>query len=165
MTDHEPHNRAEFPAGGFNLGGAAADGFDSSLQHPAPPPPSLILPRGALLIFAKSGGVRFTSRHCIVYRNGRVERGSLAHMHRPTYLSAAEIRRLRRLVLRSRLALWAGYRAPAPRDGYSYELTARYGSNLRSATFADGAIPAIVAPLIRNLQLLLPERYNGEHHA
>lgn len=151
------------PAGGFDLGGLAAGEADTALRagEPAPaegePDERLIVPRGALVVFRKSGGLRFTSRSCVVYRSGRVERSSLAEGRaRPARLSAAEMDRLRHLLLRARLASWERERPGPPPDGYSYEIAARYGSTTRRVDLADHHIPDAIEPLVRALSKLLP---------
>lgn len=142
---------AGVPEGGFDLGGLAAGEADTSLSAE-----ELALPRGALVAFRKSGGLRFSSRSCVVYRSGRVERASLEGPARPTYLSRHEIARLRHLLLRARLASWERLRpAPSP-DGYSYEIVARFGTNVRRVELADGHIPHAIEPLVRSLSRLLP---------
>lgn len=153
---------AGLPAGGFDLGGLAAGEADTTLRagdrEEAPAEDELLaVPRGALVAFRKSGGLRFTSRSCVVYRSGRVERASAAAGRaRPTRLSPAEMARLRHLLLRARLASWGRERpGPAP-DGYSYEIAARYGSATRRVELADPHIPDAIDPLVRALSKLLP---------
>jgi len=150
------------PAGGFDLGGLAAGEYDTTLgPHGAgraepEPDDRLILPRGALVAFRKSGGLRFTSRTCVVYRSGRVERESLPEgPGRPEYLTPAELRRLWRLVLRAglgRLARLPG--RPSP-DGYGYEIAARFGRTARYVTFDEWRVPAAATLLVRALTRLL----------
>lgn len=164
-TPRTPPDPQEFPAGGFSLGGLAAGDADTTLgRRNEPPPPevapagdSLILPRGALVTLRKSGGLRFSSRVCVVYRNGRVERADLASgPARPVYLSQNELQRLRHLLLRSRLASWVHiWGSPSP-DAYSYEIAARFGHNIRRVELHDGGIPNAIEPLARSLSQLLP---------
>jgi hypothetical protein len=151
------------PEGGFALGGLAAGEADTTLgaeggeAGSAAPEDLLIVPRGALVVLRKSGGLRFTSRSCVVYRSGRVERGSLAEgPARATHLSAAEMGRLRHLLLRARLASWERERPAAAPDAYSYEIAARYGNSTRRVELADHHIPDAIAPLVRALSKLLP---------
>lgn len=150
------------PAGGFDLGGLAAGEADTTLgaRDRAEPPAEdelLAVPRGALVAFRKSGGMRFTSRSCVVYRSGRVERSSTATgPARPTRLSPAEMARLRHLLLRARLASWERERPGPTPDGYSYEIAARYGSTTRRVELADPHIPDAIDPLVRALTKLLP---------
>lgn len=177
MSDPErPEGPPGFPAEGFSLEGAAAGGFDRTLgagdedaglepegaeegMSPPPLPPGdedqLRLPRGGLVAFRKSGGLRFTSRGVVVYRSGWVVplAGSGG---RPRRMTAEALGALESLVTRSGL----GRKRPAPagatRDGYAYEITVRYGGRTRYAEAATGAIPENLGRLIEVLERLLP---------
>ena len=171
MSDpHEPEQRPEgqpeeFPAAGVSLGGLGAGGFDTSLrvgedggeQEGAPPPEEgrLELPRGALVAFRKSGGLRFTSRGFVVYRSGWVvplegTEGRRRHMT-PDARDALEA-----LLLRSGMSRQSHRKARGTRDGYAYEIVAHYGGRIRHTEVEDGAIPDDLRRLIDVLQRLMP---------
>lgn len=176
MSDPErPDGPADFPAGGFSLRGQGEGGFDRTLgpaddtglepegaeegRPPAAPPgdeDALGLPRGGLVAFRKSGGLRFTSRGVAVYRSGWVM--PLAGTEgRPRRMTPAALEALEALLAQSGLSrrrLAKG--GPGTRDGYAYEITARYRGRTRYAEAVDGAIPDDLARLIEVLQRLLP---------
>lgn len=178
MSDpKEREEKPAFPAEGVSLDGAAEGGFDSSLRAGEGPadesleteeseegkPPReaepadtdrLGLPRGGLVAFRKSGGLRFTSRGFVVYRTGWVVplEGTAG---RPRHMTSEALQALEALLLRSRLS--RTYRkAKGTPDGYTYEITARYGGHTRYAEVVDGAIPKEQARLIVVLQRLMP---------
>lgn len=145
MSDSE--ERAE---GGFSLGDLSASGYDSQLQQPAEGP--IALPRTALLSFRKSGGMRFSSRGAVIYRDGWV--APVGEGLRWRHLGDGDLDRLAHLALRARL----GRRRPArqqPPDGYAYEIAARVGGRVRRAEVMTGAVPAEMRPLISALEALL----------
>lgn len=182
MSDpQEPEQRPEeqpaFPAAGVSLGGLGAGEFDTSLRagddeeggleaegaEPGRPPratvPSdedrLSLPRGGLVAFRKSGGLRFTSRGFVVYRSGWVVplEGTEG---RPRHMTSEAREALEALLLRSGMSRRHHQKARGTRDGYGYEITARYGGRTRYAEAEDGAIPDELRRLIEVLQRLMP---------
>ncbi|MBK9714080.1 MAG: hypothetical protein IPO81_22670 [Kouleothrix sp.] len=140
----------------------------ASHRRPAPPPPSaddpeqLTLPRGALVAMRKSGGLSFSSREIVVFRDGRVayrRSGAAGHAPagEPTRLTAAQLDDLLaalRAVDFARLAPAAGGQPP---DRFAYEIVARPRRRIKVAEVFDGSIPETVAPLIRQLRALMPE--------
>jgi hypothetical protein len=155
MSDpEEQRDRKGLPPGGLSLGGLGAGEFDSSLGGAGgPADEGLALPRGALVAFRKSGGLRFTSRGVVVTRAGWVEPlpGTEGRRRRiaPDALAALE-----RLLLRSGLTR-VEQAAPATRDGYSYEIAAHLAGRERVVELSD-PVPAEQARLVRALTRLLP---------
>ncbi|NNJ09241.1 hypothetical protein EKD04_002750 [Chloroflexales bacterium ZM16-3] len=141
---------------GFALDGLSAGEYDTSLSQPAPDDAgeALELPQGALLAFRRSGGLRFTTRTIIVYRDGwvlSVDEQAAWRFH----LRADELDRLAHLALRAQLARHRPSGAAQPPDAYAYEIAARIGRRVRRAEAMGGSIPAPLAPLIRSLARLL----------
>jgi hypothetical protein len=143
---------------GFPLGDLGAGEYDTELSQPAPEGAGepLELPPGALLAFRKSGGLRFSSREIVVYRDGWVVSTDEETYGRTRHLRAGELDRLAHQALRAGLARRSPAGAAQPPDGYAYEVAARVGRRLRRAEAMTGAIPAELAPLIRALEALLP---------
>ncbi|MBX0328486.1 hypothetical protein K2Z83_12440 [Oscillochloris sp. ZM17-4] len=139
----------------FSLGGLGAGEYDTDLHQPAPNDADerLELPRGALIAFRRSGGLRFTTREITVYRDGRVIREGGAA--RPAHLRDDQLAQLAHMALRARLARHGAAGTRQTPDGYAYEVAARIGRRVRRAEVQDGAIPAELAPLIRALVRLL----------
>lgn len=178
MSDpQEPEQQPSLPPGGLSLGGLGAGEYDTSLragadeedgleaegaETGAPPRASvpgdeerLALPRGGLVAFRKSGGLRFTSRGIVVYRSGWVVplEGTEG---RPRHMTAEAREALEALILRSGMSRKHHQKTRGARDGYAYEITARYGGRTRYAEAEDGAIPDGLRRLIEVLQRLMP---------
>lgn len=139
--------------------------FDTAIEVPAAPAPpravppgddALQLPRGGWLALRKSGGLRFTSREVVVYRDGRVIASGTGIPPATRRLTAEERAALQVALDASGLprALPAsGHQRP---DAYAYEIAARLGRRTYRGEVVDGSIPPTLAPLIRQLQRLLP---------
>ncbi len=179
MSDpHEPEQQPALPPSGVSLGGLGADDYDRSLRAedddvaigfeaedaaPGRPPRQSVpadedrlgLPRYGLVAFRKSGGLRFTSRGFVVYRSGWVVplEGTEG---RPRRMTAEALEALEALLRRSGLSRRHFRKAQGTRDGYYYEITARYDGRTRYAEAADGAIPDDLRLLIEVLQRLMP---------
>lgn len=148
------------PPEGIKLGGALAGGHDTRLSASQGPAGGagdddrLRLPRNGLIAYRKSGGLRFTSQGITVYRDGRVLPLEGAE-ERPRRLSAVELARLERLILRSELTRAPRNRSSATRDGYSYEIATRIGNREWAVELSD-PVPAAQARLVETLNALLP---------
>jgi len=174
MTNpEESEQRPTLPPTGLALSGLSAGEVDRTLKAdaeptdapleaaapPVPPTPAnddqLALPRGGLVALRKSGGLRFSSRGCVVFRNGWVVplAGTIGNPHRITDAACTE---LEALLQRSGMSR-SLRKARATPDGYVYELTARYAGRTRYAEAMDGAIPSALGELIEALQRLLAE--------
>jgi hypothetical protein len=132
---------------------AAAAG-EKAIERPA-------LPRGALVMMRKSGGIHFSTREIVVYRNGKASYtpGGAAggpEDARRWKLSLAEIAELHSLLDRSGLGQTTPGGSHGP-DSFAYELVGRVGRTVRSAEVFEGNIPAALAPLIRHLRALMPD--------
>ena len=169
----ESEQRPAPPPTGLALSGLAASDVDRTLKAdaeptdaplevaapPIPPTPAnddqLALPRGGLVALRKSGGLRFSSRGCVVFRNGWVVplAGTAGNPHRITDVACTE---LEALLQRSGMSR-SLRKARATPDGYAYELTARYAGRTRYAEAMDGAIPPALGELIEALQRVLAE--------
>ncbi len=159
MSDpEEEREQPAIPAAGIPLGGLAAGAYDTTPGGVRPadaaPPGDLTLPGSALVAFRKSGGLRFSSRGIVVYRNGWVV--PLAGTEGPRrHLRPGARRALVGLILRSGLTRVPARSGGATRDGYSYEIVARVGGTLRSVELSD-PVPAAQARLVQVLTRLLP---------
>lgn len=173
--EQQPEEQPAFPTAGVSLGGLGAGEYDTSLRAdeddgleaegaelgapPATSAPSdeerLGLPRGGLVAFRKSGGLRFTSRGFVVYRSGWVIplEGTAG---RPRHMTAEALEALEAMLLRSGMSRKHHQKTRGTRDGYAYEITARYGGRTRYAEAEDGAIPDELRRLIEVLQRLMP---------
>ncbi|MCX7791655.1 MAG: hypothetical protein N2378_13525 [Chloroflexaceae bacterium] len=151
------------PAEGIKLSGALAGGHDTRLSEAQASEGAdedrLRLPRNGLIAYRKSGGLRFTSRAIIVYRNGRVlplDDGE----GRPRRLGPAALARLKGLILRGELTRAPQDKRSATRDGYSYEIVTRIGRRECAVELSD-PVPAAQARLVRALNGLLAAPARG----
>jgi hypothetical protein len=123
----------------------------------------LRLPPDGLVAMSRSGGLRFTSRDVIVYKNGLVEID-----HDPALSSTgakatrilndqelAELYRVLDAINFAALTVTSG--RPNP-DAYAYEIVARIGGADNSVEAFDGSIPEQLSPLIRLLSAFLRSR-------
>lgn len=165
MSDSDERDKQSgLPPGGLSLGGLGADDVDRSLgAEPEPEaeatdvpadPEQLALPRGALVAFRKSGGLRFSSRGVTVTRTGWIEpmEGTAG---RRRHMTPEALTTLERLLLQSGLTRAGLRKAGATRDGYSYEIAARVGGKLRHVELSD-PVPEEQERLVRVLSRLLP---------
>jgi hypothetical protein len=136
------------------LGRLSSDPRDDRLQADD----RLKLPRGAFVALRQSGGLRFSTREVIVYRDGRViarRQGKLGAGEGSRRITSAEVAELKAMVEQSGffgLPHSIGRQSP---DGYAYELIARVGRTSRSLEFFDGSIPAEVHSLLTQLKPLM----------
>jgi hypothetical protein len=122
---------------------------------------ALALPEGAWLALRKSGGLLFSSREVVVYGDGRVTGSAIGGGRperdaRPRRLSAARLAALRRAAEQvdfGRLPARAGRQG---RDAFVYELAVRSGRATHAVEVFEGAIPELLAPLLDQLNRLLP---------
>src|SRR5712692_2840423 len=114
-------------------------------------PPSKVepleLPKGALIAYRKSGGLKFSSREIVVYPDGRVTFGGgdtakTALESRATRkLMDAQIMKMRRTLDQS--GFWK-MKAPAGKhggDAYAMEIVARVGANSNQMELFTGGVP------------------------
>ena len=132
----------------------------TSHQKPARPKiERLQLPKGALIAFRKSGGLKFSSREIVIYPDGRVSYGGTdlpKQASAPQKLGEAQIAELRRMLDQSgffRLVLAGGQQPP---DSYAYEIVAQIDAKSNYVEVFDGKIPESLMPLIQRLARLLP---------
>lgn len=136
---------------------AAADQPQAASEAP------LTLPKGALVVMRKSGGLHFISRQVVVRTDGRIVRTHDAatpthkEAKRSNRLSRDELARLRLMLAKSNLAQVAGRVGKATQnpDAYAYEIVARVGRKVQAAEVFDGSIPPELEPLIRRLNSYL----------
>ncbi|HUP27253.1 MAG TPA: hypothetical protein VM409_02375 [Chloroflexia bacterium] len=118
------------------------------------------LPKGALVGLRRSGGLRFTSREVVVYRDGRVVakssgKASPGGSARPRRLSDKDLAALYRAIETADLSGLPHSTGKQSPDGYAYEIAARLGGDdMRAETF-DGSIPEQLSPLISVLTRLM----------
>jgi hypothetical protein len=139
--------------------GKMSDGpRDDRLQADDDP---LTLPRGAVIAFQQSGGLRFSTRSLVVYRDGRVIRqrqGKLEAKGDVQHITLEEVANLQETIAHSGLEKLSGSIGQPSPDGYAYELIARVGRKSRAFEFFDGSIPVEVKPLLKRLKQLFSEQ-------
>ena len=157
------------PAADTLLGSLAADATlgsltpgprDSQLEvGPPSAPPSVVargdeppfaLPRGGWVGMRMSGGLRFTSREVVIFRDGRVVRNGVAGT-----LTDAEMGQLRAVlepISFGRLPATTERQKP---DAYAYEIAARPKRRAYAVEVVDGGIPAALAPLVAALRRVM----------
>ena len=161
--------------GGLGLGGGDVDtsvtptgaashrkGAPTSDAAEMPPPSdddTLVLPSTAIAALRKSGGLRFSSREVVVFRDGRVSYRALAPQPEPRrrsvrILSSAEMGELRRLIR----ACLLQPRPPARSspDAFVSEVATRSGRTVRQAELTPVAMDASEAALADFLTKLFP---------
>jgi hypothetical protein len=120
----------------------------------------LKLPRGAFIAFRQSGGLRFSTRGVIVYRDGRVisrRQGKLGATGEARRITLEEVANLQETIAHSGLGKLSGSIGRPSPDGYAYELIARVGRKSQAFEFFDGSIPVEVKPLLKLLKQLFSE--------
>jgi hypothetical protein len=126
----------------------------------------LKLPRGTFIAFRQSGGLRFSTREVIVYRDGRViarRQGKLGAGEGLRRITPAEVAELKELIAQSNLAELPHSIGRQSPDGYAYELIARVGRKSKAIEFFDGSIPAeLQALLVQMKQLMSKEESLSE---
>ncbi|BCX04883.1 MAG: hypothetical protein KatS3mg053_2821 [Candidatus Roseilinea sp.] len=136
---------------------------------PAEPEERLSLPRGALVVMRKSGGLSFSSRTVTVRTDGRIVRSveagpesdaagrQAASRKQPARLTKQQLSQLRITLAQSGLGQASERvgRGAQPPDAYAYEIVGRVGRKVQSAEVFDGSIPEAMQPLIRELNSYL----------
>jgi hypothetical protein len=129
-----------------------------SRKPPLAPEPAL--PPGALVSLTISGGLAFSQRALVVYDDGRATYAQLgagrSQSQRSFHLGDDQIAAVREELGRLDQGAFGGRVAPPAPDAYSYELAARLGDTVASATVSTGFIPPELAPLLRLLRDLVP---------
>lgn len=138
------------------LGQISSGPRDTKLK-PSPEQP-VVLPRGAVIALQQSGGLRFSTRAVLVYRDGRVffrQQGKLGSREGSRRITPAEVGEIDELIKQSGLfELPPSIGRPSP-DGYAYELIVRVGRKSKVSELFDGSIPAEVRPLLARLKRLM----------
>lgn len=158
------------------LGGLDAATADTSLTPPSAAPSAsrrkgeptaappdddvLVLPSTAIAALRKSGGLRFSSREVVVFRDGRVSYRAIApapQLRRRSIrvLSAAELAALRRLIKACPLQPKPPTRSSP--DAFVSEVATRVGATVRQAELSPGTMDASEAALVEFLTRLFPE--------
>lgn len=129
---------------------------------PAEPEARLSLPKGALVVMRKSGGLSFSSRTVTVRTDGRIVRLVEASQRatspkQPARLTKQQLSQLRITLAQSGLGQASERigRGAQPPDAYAYEIVGRVGRKVQSAEVFDGSIPEAMQPLIRELNSYL----------
>jgi hypothetical protein len=136
---------------------------------PAEPQPSAerdderpVLPRGGLVVMRRSGGLKFSSREVVVYRDGRVVHrqhsdGMSIYKGSTQRLAGEQLDEAMRLVDQAEFPPYAGFGRRQPPDALAYEIVARSRRRLKMAEVFQGRIPDSLAPLVAWLNRLLAE--------
>lgn len=119
----------------------------------------VMLPRGGLIAMRRSGGLRFTSRQVVIYRDGRVtaepDPALAEKATAPRRLSDEELAALYRALEQADLPSLRATPARRNPDAYTYEIVARTGASTSAVVVSDGGIPGQLAPLIALLSTYL----------
>jgi hypothetical protein len=117
-----------------------------------PKPEPLQLPRGAWLVFRRSGGLKFSSRQIVIYPDGRATRSGTdlpKQASTSIKLNDAQMAELRRLVEQSGLANLKSSGGQQPPDSYAYEIIVAGKDPSTFVEAFDGTIPTSLMPLIQ----------------
>jgi hypothetical protein len=158
------------PAADTLLGSLAADATfgsltpgprDSQLEvgPPSAAPPAVAapgdvqtfaLPRGGWVGMRMSGGLRFSTREVVVFRDGRVTRaGGIGKL---TDAQMDQLRAALEPISFGRLPATPGRQKP---DAYAYEIAARPKRRAYAVEVFDGSIPPVLAPLVAALRRIM----------
>jgi hypothetical protein len=139
-----------------------ADGAPAADAIPAPPPDTgpLTLPRGGLVALRQSGGLNFTTRELIVFRDSRTHYRCVGKGFGPVEsqgkLTLAELAQLHALLDQADFSAQPPPTARHNPDSYAYELVARVRRRKRAVEVFEGSVPGDLAPLILRLRHLMP---------
>jgi hypothetical protein len=134
----------------------------------APPPPEeiapkverLALPKGALIAFRKSVGLKSASREIVIYPDGRVSYGG-ADLSKNAYeraarrMNDAQMANLRRLLDKVGFFRIESEEGEPQSKAVVYEIAARLGKRSNNVQ-VFGAMPGALEPLIEQLNRLMP---------
>jgi hypothetical protein len=118
----------------------------------------LQLPKGALIAFRKSGGLKFSSREIAIYPDGRVSSSGTdlpKQAGTPPKLSDAPIVELRRMLEQVSFLRLKSAGGQQPPDSYAYEIVAQMDGKTNYVEVFDGKMPEALTPLIQRLTKLL----------
>ncbi len=142
---------------------SASAGTDSGAALETPPAPkheTLRLPKGAFLVFRKSGGLHFSTREVVIYPDGRVAYDARGVPQKDynrlrRALNDGQMLSLRKLLDQTNFwrAETTGEQNP---DAFAYEIVARLGQRANEIQVFDGSTPEPLKPLIERLTPLLP---------
>ena len=131
-----------------------------SVPAAAPADKPMELPKGALIAFRKSGGLKFSSWEIVVYPDGRVTydggdtaKTSLTRAARR--MSDAQVVKLRRTLENNFFGLKLPKTKPDP-DGYVIEIAARVGGKNNHVELNAAGMPGALNSLVEQLTVLLP---------
>jgi hypothetical protein len=160
------------PAPDSSLGSIPKGATDSKLDSKpvparmekaaAPKLEKLDLPKGALIAYRRSGGLKFSSDLIVVYPDGRVSYGGpdAAKQTRQQVarkLNDGQISGLRKLLDQCNFFGFKTGGGQQPPDSYAHEIMARSGKRNNFLEVFDGGIPDALRPLVEQLNALLPK--------
>ncbi|MEP7199170.1 MAG: hypothetical protein ABI874_05060 [Chloroflexota bacterium] len=169
--------KSQIPNPKIKTGEATSDGLamedegrqtGTSGAQPASPvsrPPSkaepLELPKGALIAYRKSGGLKFSSREVVVYPDGRVtygggDKAKTALTRASRKLNDAQVTKLRRTLDSSGFWQMNPPEGKHGGDAFAHELVSRVGPKHNQFEVFTGAIPDALTALIEQMEKLLP---------
>jgi hypothetical protein len=134
---------------------------DTQASAVSPKRERLQLPKGALIAFRKSGGLKFSTREIVLYPDGRVSFGGPdvskeAYAHVPRKVNDAQIARFRKMLDHINFFRMASAQGDQPPDAFAYEIVARAGNRVNYVEVFDGSLPDALTPLIQQLSALMP---------
>lgn len=114
----------------------------------------LQLPKGGLIVFRRSGGLKFSSREVVIFADGRITRRGTdlpQTIRAPSKLDDAQIAELEKLLEQVEFARLRSVGGPQPPDSYAYEIIAQVDRQSNYVEVFDGKIPDALEPLIQRL--------------
>jgi hypothetical protein len=156
----------------FTLGQISKGKYDTKLEgdKPAPTqhhksthsvPDRLQLPKGALVAFRRSGGLKFSSREIAIYPNGRITYGGTdvprnASARVPQKLTDAQIASVRQLLDKANFFRSVSSKGQQPPDAMAFEIAAQADNRSSYIEVFEGKIQDSLMPLIQQLSKLIP---------
>lgn len=133
------------------------------MEKPAVPHMDVLdLPKGALVAYRRSGGVKFRTQSIVVYLDGRIiyvdpVTAKPTQPQLPPPLSKAQIDALRKMLDQSNffgIRVGGGNQPP---DSFAHEILARIENRSNFVEVFDGGIPDALKPLVDKLSAWLPK--------
>ncbi len=136
----------------------AAQARSALASRSAPVGDRLSIPEGGLVAMRRSGGLRFTSRTVVVFRDGRVTSQDRTGPPTERMLDDQELAALYRALEDAFEELPAASTGRQNPDAYAYELVADLEGTEHSAEVFDGNMPKEIERLIRLLSSYIQPR-------
>jgi hypothetical protein len=132
-----------------------------AMSNAKPAEKPLDFPKGALIAYRKSGGLKFSSREIVVYPDGRVtydggDTAKSALTRAARRLSDAQVMRLRRTLEQVNFFGMKPPQGQQDPDSFVIEIAARLGGKNNQIEVSAGDMPGALSALTEQLEKLLP---------